>query len=443
MKLQTRWLIALLGWLMLGLFVGSGVKSAQQALAQHLRSDASFSPLFLSQTPQPMPANPTDNSTVDPRLIAAHTRFGFNLLAQLQQDQAQNLSISPSSVAIALSMLYNGATGNTQQAMAAALELEDISLEELNQANADLESALETADPKVTLTVANSLWGRTGFAFQPDFLQRNQTFYSAEIANLDFGSPDASTRINNWVSQNTAGKISQIIDQIDPAQVLFLINAIYFKGDWTVPFDPAETREQAFQLPDGSTKQQPMMQQQGSYAYYENDEFQAVSLPYGDRQLSMYVFLPRPEWSLTTFQQTLTAENWQTWINQFSRRQGTLQLPKFEIEYETSLNQALQALGMDVAFTAGQAEFANLSDQETVISEVKHKTFIEVNETGTEAAASTSVGISITSLDPNPPFKCGSIAPFSMPFAKTRQAACYLWERSQTRSRAASVKWEA
>lgn len=410
MKLQIRWLVALLGCLMLGLFAGSGAKSTQQALAQHLRLDAPIQPRFLSQSPSPdaMPAS----SSVDPRLTAAQTRFGFKLLSQLQQDPTQNLSISPSSVAIALSMLYNGATGNTQQAMAAALELNEISLEDLNQANAALETALESADPKVTLSIANSLWGRTGFTFKPDFLQRNQTFYDAEITNLDFDSPDAPAQINNWVSQNTAGKIPQIIDQIDPAQVLFLINAVYFKGDWTVPFNPDETREQAFQLPDGSTKQQPMMSQQGNYAYYETDQFQAVSLPYGDRRFSMYIFLPRPESSLTTFQQTLSAENWESWMNQFSRRQGSIQLPKFTIEYETSLNKALQALGMEVAFAAGRAEFANLSDRETVISEVKHKTFLEVNETGTEAAASTSVGVALTSLDPNPPFQMRVDRPF-------------------------------
>lgn len=413
MKIQIRWLVALLSCLMLGLFAGSGAKSTQQAMAQHLNrlvAPAPVEPLSLSQiTPaDPMPAH----SPVEPRLPAAHTRFGFKLFSQLQQDPSQNLSISPSSIAIALSMLYNGATGNTQQALAAALELEDMSLDDLNQANAALETALENADPKVTLAIANSLWGKTGFAFKPDFLQRSQTFYGAEITNLDFASPDAPAQINAWVSQNTAGKIPQIIDQIDPAQVLFLVNAVYFKGNWTASFNPDETREQAFQLADGSTKQQPTMQQQGNYGYYETDQFQAVSLPYGNRRFSMYIFLPRPESSLVTFQQTLTAENWQTWVSQFSRRQGFIQLPKFKIEYETSLNQALQALGMEVAFAAGQAEFANLSDRETFISDVKHKTFIDVNETGTEAAAATSVGISVTSLDPNPPFQMRVDRPF-------------------------------
>lgn len=412
MKGQIRWLIALLSCLLLGLWVDSGAKSTQQAIAQHFSHPIppAMEPRLLSQTPpsEPMPSS----SSVDSRLTAAQARFGFKLFSQLQQSPAQNISISPSSVAIALSMLYNGATGNTQQAMAAALELNDMSLEDLNQANAALEEALENADPKVTLTIANSLWGRTGFDFKPDFLQRNQTYYGAEITNLDFDNPDAPAQINDWVSQNTAGKIPQIIDQIDPAQVLFLINAIYFKGDWTAPFNPEQTRERPFQLADGSTKPQSMMSQQGNYVYLETDQFQAVSLPYGDRRLSMYIFLPRPESSLAAFQQTLTAENWQTWISQFSRRQGSIQLPKFKVEYETSLNEALQALGMEVAFTAGQAEFANLADQELVISEVKHKTFLEVNETGTEAAAATSIGIALTSIDPNPPFQMQVDRPF-------------------------------
>lgn len=403
-----HWLLML--GLVLGLFAGRDANSTQQAIAQHLNPPIILGQALPSDTMPSDPA-PIDSSLTD-SITAAQTRFGFKLFSQLQQNPPQNLSISPMSVAIALSMLYNGATGTTQQAMATALELEGMSVEDLNQANAALKASLEDADPKVQLAIANSLWGRTGFEFKPDFLQQSQTFYNAAVTSLDFDSPDAPAQINDWVSQNTAGKIPQIIDQIDPAEVLFLINAVYFNGTWTMPFDPDQTRQAAFYLPDGSTQQQPMMGQQGYYAYFETDQFQAVSLPYGNQRFSMYVFLPRPESSLLAFQQTLTAEDWDTWISQFSRRKGFIQLPKFKIEYEASLNQALQAMGMGVAFAAGQAEFANLSDRETVISEVKHKTFIEVNESGTEAAAVTSVGVATTSLDPNQPFQMLVDRPF-------------------------------
>ena len=149
-----------------------------------------------------------------------------------------------------------------------------------------------------------------GVTFKPAFLQQNQEFYQAEVTSLDFSSPDAPGRINAWVSQNTNGKIPQIIDQIDPAQILFLINAVYFKGDWMTQFDPAKTTQQPFYLLDGSPKPHPMMLQQGRPLYLETEQFQAVSLPYGNGRFSMYIFLPKPSSSLSQFYQSLNPASW-------------------------------------------------------------------------------------------------------------------------------------
>lgn len=423
-KLQVGWLGILVGCLSLGLLttvlfaMGSGERASTARAQLNPPEPATIEQPTLGEPPifseQPIAqASPTPEMTMpNSPLTVANTQFGFDLFSQLQQNPEQNVSISPASVSIALSMLYNGATGNTQQAMAKALNLEAISLPDLNQANADLAESLQTADPKVKLTIANSLWGRTGFVFKPEFLQRSQLFYQAKVSSLDFDSPDAPAQINQWVSENTAGKIPKIVDQIDSAQVLFLINAIYFNGTWTTAFDPAQTQPAPFYLPDGSTKQQPTMRQEGYYNYSETDQFQAVSLPYGGRRFSMYLFLPRPESNLAAFQQTLTAESWEAWLGQFSRQKGSIQLPKFKVEYETSLINALKALGMEVAFRDGQAEFADLSDQDVAVSEVKHKTFLEVNEAGTEAAAVTSIGIRATSIDPNQPFQMQIDRPF-------------------------------
>lgn len=422
MKLQVHWLVILLGCLASAGFGCGGVKVAQQFVAASPLPPANFvklaqvtpTPALPHAMPNPTP-NPMSNpsSAVDPRLVTANTRFGFQLLSQLiQQDAAENIMISPTSVAIALSMLYNGAAGNTQAAMANALELQGFSLQDLNQANAALQASLEQADPKVTLTIANSLWGRQGVTFNPDFLQRNQTFYNAEVATLDFNRPEAVSQINNWVNQNTAGKITEIIDRLDPEQILFLINAVYFKGNWTIQFNPEQTQDRPFQLLDGSQKQHPLMVQQGNYAYYETDQFQAISLPYGNRRLSMYVFLPRPQSNLSDFYASLTPENWDSWMGQFNRRQGTIQLPRFKFEYESHLNAALSALGMGTIFAPGQADFSNLSDSEIVVDQVKHKTFIEVNEEGTEAAAVTSIGIRATSIDLTGPFEMVVDRPF-------------------------------
>lgn len=352
-------------------------------------------------------------SDIDSRLVTANIRFGLKLFWQLwQQNGAKNTLISPSSVALALGMAYNGASGTTQQAMAAALELQDMSLEDLNQANAGLMSALENADPDVKLAIANSLWGKQDFSFNADFLQRNQDFYNAEITTLDFSNPNAVTQINAWVNDRTRGKIPTIVDQIDPNLVLFLINAVYFKGSWAKAFDVTATIDRPFHRLDGTAKPQPMMVQQGQYRYAETDRFQAVSLPYGNKRFSLYIFLPRPESSLSEFQSALTPENWEAWMTQFALRSGSIEIPRFTFEYSHHLNDALEAMGMAVAFS-NEADFAHLSDTPTAISDVQHKTFIEVNEAGTEAAAVTSVGIRVLSVRPvEPPFELRVDRPF-------------------------------
>jgi serpin B len=400
-----RPLITLMGgMILLGLTFGTAVQFRRQAIAQ-------------APSPPDSPTlNPIEESDMDTRLIAANTRFGFKLFSQIleQNGEPTNLMVSPTSVAIALAMTYNGASGTTQQAMAEALELEGMSLEEINQANAALELALENADPDVQLAIANSLWGKEGISFKPDFLQRNRDFYSAEVASLDFTNPSAIATINDWVSRNTQEKISEIIQEINPNVVLFLINATYFKGNWTTPFNLEWTNDRPFTLLDGSQKQHPTMTQSGNYDCLENDQFQAVSLPYGESErLSMYVFLPRESSSLGTFQQSLTAENWETWMSQFNRCEGAIRLPRFKLEYEIKLNNVLEAIGMAIAFDDNQANFSGMSEDEQLsISRVQHKTFIEVNEEGTEAAAVTSVEIQTLSAPAPPPFQMAVDRPF-------------------------------
>jgi serine protease inhibitor len=401
-------------WLMGALIVLPllGGALASQAVGDRPTIDRSpISPVAQTSEEPTMESAPA----IDPRLTTANTRFGLKLFSQLQADAAEtaleNSVISPASVAMAMAMAYNGASGETQTAMANALELQDLTLDELNHAHLALLTALETADPEVQLTIANSLWSRQNVDFLPDFLQRNQTFYQAETATLDFNSPEALTRINGWVSDNTAGKIPSIVDQLEPELVLLLINAVYFQGNWTTPFAPDATTDRPFFLQDGSEIQHPTMVQQGRYRYAETDQFQAVSLPYGDGQFSLYIFLPKPDSSLAAFQSTLTPENWDKWLTQFNWQLGAIELPRFTLASDYTLNDALQALGMEVAFSSA-ADFSNLSNTPTAISEVKHKAVIEVNETGTEAAASTSVGIAVTSAPVEPPFQLQVNRPF-------------------------------
>lgn len=392
------------------------VSCSQAAPVPSLPGSPSSAPPRSRPSPTQPAANPipqTAAKPVNPQLIAANTRFSFNLLTAVRQvDRDRNVFISPSSVAIALSMLYNGATGDTQKAMAEALQLQDLSLDALNTANETLKTRLESDNAKVKLTIANSLWMKQGMTFNQEFLSRNQRFYQAKVASLDFADPQSPKVMNNWVKRNTNGRIEKIVDRLNPEDVLYLINAIYFKGNWEKPFNKQQTREQPFQLANGDTKQHPMMQQFGKYPYYETDEFQAISLPYSDRNLSLYVFLPKKGKTLDAFSNSLTAENWQRWQQQFGKRDGEIVLPRFKLEYSTELKDALTALGMKPAFIPGVADFSNLSDRPTFIGQVKHKTFVEVNEEGTEAAGVTSIGIGTTSIPKNPPFQMVVDRPF-------------------------------
>jgi len=354
----------------------------------------------------------TANPLVE-RLAAASNDFGFRLLAQLaEQDAGKNLFVSPSSVAMALAMTYNGAKGTTKQAMAETLGLAGMSRQEVNEAHAALRESLEDPDPDVQLAVANSLWGRKDLAFQPDFIQRNTDCYGAEIASVDFLAPGTLDTINGWVKEKTHDKIDDLVKQPDlnVDTVLILINAIYFKGIWTVPFDEAGTEEGTFTLLDGTEQRRPMMSQSGHYNYYEDETVQAVSLPYGNGRISMYIFLPREQERFVEFQKALSAGDWKRWMVLFHDAEGEITLPRFKVEYEGELSQPLTGLGMGVAF-GDQADFSGMGADPLQISRVRHKTFVEVNEEGTEAAAATAVVMRAMSLAP-PPFKMVVDRPF-------------------------------
>ncbi|MEH2437174.1 MAG: serpin family protein [Nostoc sp.] len=371
----------------------------------------------LAQSGLPQPETPLQKKTLktDTKLVESSNKFGFKLFSEvLKKDRDQkNVFISPSSVAIALAMTYNGASGTTQLAIAKTLELQGLNLAEINSSYAAaLKQLLDNSDQKVQLNIANSLWANQNFSFQPDFLQRIQYFYKAKVSNVNFQDPATPSIINNWVKDNTNGKIDKIIEKIEPSQVLFLINAIYFKGKWSQEFDKSQTAQYPFYTTSGKPKQQPMMSQDGDYRYYESKQFQAVSLPYGkDGKFSFYIFLPKQNSNLKAFYQNLNVENWDKWMTQFNKQKGFIRLPRFKSEYDVTLNDALKALGMEEAFSS-KANFSGMG-KNFAISEVKHKTFVEVNEEGTEAAAATSVGIVATALRVEPePFRMIVDRPF-------------------------------
>lgn len=344
---------------------------------------------------------------VDDRLIAANTKFSFKLYEQaLKHRRNQNVFVSPASIMLALAMTYNGAEGETRRAMADALGLESMSLEDVNRAAAALTSVVGSTDSKVQVRIANSLWAKQGFVPKPAFLQRSKEFYKADVTSLDFANPMVTETINSWVSKHTEGTIKKIVDQIDNDVILFLVNAIYFKGEWQVSFDKEKTKDDMFRLADGRRKKLPMMFQSGNYLYQKGNDFQAIVLPYGTGSRSMYVVLPDENTSLDDFERNLTAENWEIWMKSFGLAPGELTLPRFRIEYAADLKEMLKALGMAEAFNPAKADFSGIAEpppgQRIYLSRVMHKAFAEVNEDGTEAAAVTSVTASLTSVSVPP-----------------------------------------
>ncbi|MEG4232962.1 serpin family protein [Microcoleus sp. Pol11C3] len=356
---------------------------------------------------------PNNPINVDARLVAANTKFGFKLFNTLSKQQPnKNIFISPTSVALALSMTYNGVSGETKQEMTKALELTKMSPKAINAANQNLQNSLQKNDPKVQVSIANALFVKQGFSLKPEFLQINQQYYQANISEIDFQSPqEALSIINNWVSQKTQGKIDKIVTKIKPDTLLFLINAIYFKGNWETPFDKSQTGNKTFYLTDSTSKQHPMMSQKGSYRCYKTDTFQAVSLPYGQKgALSMYIFLPNSNTNLATFSQQLTPENWNKWMQEFRVKSGMIEIPRFKMEYEVKLNDTLIALGMAEFFGGLKTDFSPMTDSPVAVESVKHKTFVEVNEEGTEAAAVTVIEMTRSmpafEMNVNRPFFC-------------------------------------
>jgi serpin B len=350
----------------------------------------------------------------DAALAAANLDFAFRLQGTVMGNGTpSNLLLSPLSVSIALAMVLNGARGSTRQAIASALGLRAMTTADLNRANSGLLAGLSARDPKVQLEIADSLWQRQDLALLPAFVAAVGKAYGAVPTRLDFSDPRAPGVINAWVSKHTHGLIAKIIDQIPPEMVLFLVNALYFKGPWSAPFDPSATAPGPFNLQDGSAVKVPMMTQSGRFAYTRQPGYQAISLPYGSGRYGMYLFLPDQSSSLRAFLSGLTARSWTSMIAGLSPQRGTMSMPKFNLHYTTTLNSALSTLGMGIAFDAQRADFSAMArGPRLAISEVRHATVMQVDEQGTKAAAVTSVGIRATAIQVDNSFTMTINRPF-------------------------------
>lgn len=338
------------------------------------------------------------------QVVEADNQFGLELFQKISasETEAENIMISPLSVALALAMTYNGAEGETKTAMEKTLKKHGLTADEINASYKTLVNALKSLDSKVILEIANAIYYRDNFDVEKNFVSLNSEYYNAEVTPLDFNATgEALATINGWVAEKTHNKIEHIINEISPAHVMFLLNAIYFKGIWQKEFNEKSTIDQEFLLDNGNRTQVKMMCKTDTLEYTSNSLFSAIKMPYGNGNYNMQVFLPETGKTTKNITDELNTENWNKWQKAFQLTKDLqIQFPKFKFEYEKTLNDVLTEMGMGVAFS-GAADFKGINKGGGLrIDYVKHKSFIEVKEEGTEAAAVTVVAIEFTSAGP-------------------------------------------
>jgi serine protease inhibitor len=362
-------------------------------------TDQSGPPALLTGLPRALTQTETG-------LIAASNDFAFDLFREVRAARpAEDIFISPTSASMALGMTLNGAAGQTLDSMRTALRLGPAPLAEINAGYRSLIDLLRGLDDAVDFSIANSIWAQAGMSFRAEFLEAGRTSFDAEIRSLDFGAPATLGTINGWVSENTGGKIPKILESIASDEIMFLINAIFFKGDWRVPFDPAKTRDQPFHTAGGTTRSVPTMELEPvPLRYGSAGGHTIVELLYGNGAFAMTLVLPGQGQGIAELTAGLDQATWSAWTSGLIEQKVGLTLPRFRLEFSRELKDDLSALGMRIAFDPARADFSGMLEGagpgDLYITRVIQKTFVDVNEEGTTAAAATAVGIGLTSAPP-------------------------------------------
>lgn len=343
-----------------------------------------------------------DLDTKSAQLIEADNTFGLEIFQRIRAtSDEENLMISPLSISLALAMAYNGADNTTKAEMENAMKLNGLTSDQINNSYEMLVDALQSLDEDVVFEIANAIYYQEGFPVHQSFLDINQTVYKAEVESLQFG-PAAVKIINDWVADKTHDKIKEIINDLSPDARMVLLNAIYFYGTWAKEFDEDGTKMNRFTKNDGTILEVPMMNKTDQLEYTTNEAFSAVKLPYGNGQYQMVVMRPADGITSTDLIGELSMDNWNEWASQFSEQDNIeVTMPRFKFGFKSELIKMLKEMGMLEAFTTA-ADFSKISSEKLFISDVIHKTYIDVNETGTEAAAVTAIVFETTSVGPGP-----------------------------------------
>ena len=335
-----------------------------------------------------------------PEILTNNNNFGVSLFTDVASEKQENIMLSPLSANIALNMAMNAADGNTFTQMRDMLGYNNLTQEEINELYKTLVEQLLTADDKVTLNLANAMFYKNEFPIKAPYKTTVESDYQADIEGLDFSDvTNTLNRINGWASDKTNGKIDKVLNDISGDAVMFLLNAVYFKGNWTQQFEKKATQDLQFTLNNGENIEVPTMSGEIPLRKYYGCNFSAYELSYGRDNFVMDLILPTE--SLPDFLSDFNGDQFSEMTAALDQQEDKVEynvlLPKFKFKYENKLNKSLQALGMTDAFNDLKADFSNLSDMPTFISFVKQNTFVDVNEEGTEAAAVTTIGFENTS----------------------------------------------
>jgi serine protease inhibitor len=351
---------------------------------------------------------PRPLSAMEAQLIEASNVFAFDLFNAIAENPA-NAFISPLSVSVALGMTMNGAEGETLDSMRSVLGFAALDLADINASYRSLIALLRDVDHSTTFRLGNSVWFRNTFAINPAFTATVEDAFDARVGGLDFSSAEAVSTINDWASDATNGRIDQVIESIDDATMLLLLNAIYFNGAWRSRFDAGATVNRPFTTSSGAVQSVATMAQKVNARYVVRPFAQVVDLPYGNGAFTMTLLLPSGALSADSLARTLSSSAWHDITDQLGAsppQDVELRLPKFEFSGRRVLNAELIGLGMGPAFCPGCAEFGRMSTDSSAlqIDFVQHDTYVRVHEAGTEAAAVTTVGVGITSAPMTPQF---------------------------------------
>jgi len=326
--------------------------------------------------------------------------------AMAKQASNENLLVSPFSLHTALTMTYTGSVGKTRKEMGDTLGLTGQTDARLGQTYQKILGNLGSIGDTTQLDIASGLFANSRYKLNKKFLDTGRLSFRAGVQSLDFASPQAASTINKWALDKTHGKIDRVLDRTISSDALCLVNAVYFKGAWLKEFPLKHSEKDDFNLPDGSIKKVMFMRlKDGEFRYQEQNSFQAIKLPYRDGRTALYIFLPAKNTTLSKLESQLTDGNLRLWMSAFDDQPGVLRLPRFRMENSHKLNNVLSSLGMPLAFTRGKADFSLMAaaSNEIYISSVFQKSFIDVNEKGTEAASATSVLMGGKGLYHRPP----------------------------------------